>query len=96
MRRAEPAPPSRERQIEMDIADKVRGFIKENFYADASDLTDEASLLDMGIVDSTGILELVMFLETEFDIKVEDQEILPENLDSIANTVEFVKQKQAS
>ncbi|MCA9628801.1 MAG: acyl carrier protein [Myxococcales bacterium] len=80
----------------MDIADKVRGFIKENFYADASDLTDEASLLDMGIVDSTGILELVMFLETEFDIKVEDQEILPENLDSIANTVEFVKQKQAS
>ena len=80
----------------MDIAEKVRGFIKENFYADASDLTDEASLLDMGIVDSTGILELVMFLETEFDIKVEDQEILPENLDSIANTVEFVKQKQAS
>lgn len=79
----------------MDIAEKVRGFIKENFYADASDLTDDASLLDMGIVDSTGILELVMFLENEFDIKVDDQEILPENLDSIANAVEFVKKKKA-
>ncbi len=79
----------------MDIAEKVRGFIKENFYADAADLTDEASLLDLGIIDSTGILELVMFIETEFEIKVEDQEILPENLDSIANTVEFIKKKQA-
>ncbi|HQK20703.1 MAG TPA: acyl carrier protein, partial [Polyangiaceae bacterium] len=70
----------------MDTADRVRQFIKDNFYAaSASDLTDDASLLDLGIVDSTGILEVVAFLEDEFQITVDDAEMLPENLDSIQN-----------
>ena len=81
----------------MDNAEKVRQFIKENFYAaSASDLTDDASLLDLGIVDSTGILEVVAFLEEAFDITVDDAEMLPENLDSIDNIVAFVARKTAA
>lgn len=80
----------------MDNAEKVRQFIKENFYAaSSSDLTDDASLLDLGIVDSTGILEVVAFLEEAFDITVDDAEMLPENLDSIQNIVAFVERKTA-
>jgi len=80
----------------MDTADKVRQFIKNNFYAaGASDLTEDASLLDLGIVDSTGILEVVAYLEEEFSITVEDAEMLPENLDSIQNIVSFVGRKTA-
>ena len=78
----------------MDTADRVRQFIKDNFYAaSASDLTDDASLLDLGLVDSTGILEVVAFLEDEFQITVDDAEMLPENLDSIQNIVAFVERK---
>ena len=81
----------------MDIADKVRQFIKENFYAaSSSDLTDDASLLDLGIVDSTGILEVVAFIEEAFEITVDDAEMLPENLDSIQNIVAFVERKTAA
>jgi acyl carrier protein len=81
----------------MDTADKVRQFIKENFYAaSSSDLTDDASLLDLGIVDSTGILEVVAFIEEAFDITVDDAEMLPENLDSIQNIVSFVERKTAA
>lgn len=81
----------------MDTADKVRQFIKENFYAaNATDLSDEASLLDLGIVDSTGILEVVAFLEEAFEISIDDAEMLPENLDSIQNIVAFVGRKMAA
>lgn len=80
----------------MDTADKVRQFIKDNFYAaNAADLSDEASLLDLGIVDSTGILEVVAFLEEAFEISIDDAEMLPENLDSIRNIVAFVGRKMA-
>lgn len=79
----------------MDISDKVRQFIQQNFYtASATQMADETSLLDAGIVDSTGILEVVTYLETEFGIKVDDSELLPENLDSIANIVGFVQRKK--
>lgn len=79
----------------MDIAEKVRQFIKLNFYAASTiQLTDEASLLDLGIIDSTGILEVVSFVESEFGIQVEDDEMLPENLDSIARITAFVTRKK--
>ncbi len=81
----------------MDTADKVRQFIKDNFYAASStELSDDASLLDLGIVDSTGILEVVAFLEEAFEISVDDAEMLPENLDSIQNIVAFVERKKAA
>ena len=78
----------------MEAAVQVRTFITSNFYvADSAVLTDEASLLDSGIIDSTGILEVVSFLEAEFGIQVKDEEMLPENLDSIGNIARYVDRK---
>jgi acyl carrier protein len=76
--------------------ESVRKFITENFYiADKASLTDDASLLDKGIIDSTGVLEVVAFLESEFGISVDDAEILPENLDTIAAIGAYVERKKA-
>jgi len=58
------------------------------------DLGDEDSFLDHGILDSTGVLELVTFLEETFDIIIEDEELVPENLDSVTNLVAFIQLKQ--
>ncbi len=81
----------------MTTAEKVRKFITENFYvADKDALTDDASLLDRGIIDSTGVLEVVAFLESEFGITVDDSELLPENLDAIGRIAAFVEKKKAS
>ena len=80
----------------MEIRDTVHGFITKNFYVpDPAALADGASLLDQGIVDSTGVLEVIGFLEGEFNITIEEDEILPENLDSIAKIVSFVTKKKA-
>jgi acyl carrier protein len=79
----------------MEIAQQVREFITTNFYvADPSVLEDNASLLDRGIIDSTGVLEVIGFIEDTFGIKVEDTEMLPENLDSIDRIARFVARKQ--
>lgn len=79
----------------MDIEARVRGFITENFYVpDASSLAADASLVEQGVVDSTGVLEIVTFLEQSFELHVEDAEMLPENLDSIAGIVRFVETKK--
>jgi acyl carrier protein len=68
----------------MDIKEQVRAFVTSNFYvADPTALDDGASLLDRGIIDSTGVLEVIFFIEETFGITVEDSEMLPENLDSI-------------
>jgi acyl carrier protein len=78
------------------IDQEIRAFIVANFYVpDAGSLADDASLLDLGIVDSTGVLELVGFLEDKYGIKVDDQELVPENLDSIARIANFVSHKAA-
>ena len=80
----------------METRAKIRQFITTNFYvADASQLGDDMSLLDQGIVDSTGVLEVIGFLEKEFGITVDDAEILPENLDSIERIEAFVGRKKA-
>ena len=77
-----------------DTRDIVRAFIKENFLFGNDDaFKDDTSFLNEGIVDSTGILELVSFLEEEFSITVEDEDLLPENLDSINNVVAYVNRK---
>lgn len=78
----------------MDIRNKIRTFIVENFlFGKDNGLNDETSFLDDGIIDSTGILELVSFMEEEFSIKVEDEELIPENLDSIKNVVAYLERK---
>jgi len=76
---------------------KIKTFIVENFLFGSEDgLKDETSFLEEGIIDSTGILELVTFLEEEFSIAVEDEELVPENLDSINNVTAFLERKIAA
>ncbi len=76
---------------------KIKTFIIENFLFGSEDgLKDETSFLEEGIIDSTGILELVTFLEEEFSIAVEDEELVPENLDSINNVTAFLERKIAA
>jgi len=77
-----------------DIKEKIRSFIVENFlFGDAGELNDETSFLNDGIIDSTGILELVDFIESEFGISINDDELIPENLDSIKNVTAYLNKK---
>ena len=79
---------------EIDTKQRIRKFIIENFLFDEDDsLKEDTSFLESGIIDSTGILELVMFIEETYGISVEDDEIIPENLDSISNVVAYVNRK---
>lgn len=81
----------------MDLEPKIRTFITTNFYVpDGDSLAADASLLDKGIVDSTGVLEVISFLESEFGIQVGDDEMVAENLDSIARITAFVQRKKAA
>ena len=80
------------------IHGRVSGFIEENFLfrAGGAQLADTDSLLEGGVIDSTGILELVAFLESEFPITMTDAEIVPENLDSVASITRYVERKLAT
>jgi len=72
----------------------IRAFIVEEFlFGDDSELTDDMSLFENGIVDSTGILELINFLEERYAIKVDDDELSPENFDSLAKITAYVSKK---
>ena len=72
----------------------IRSYITENFLFGAGrGLDDATSLLDTGVIDSTGVLELVAFLEKHFAIKIGDEELLPDNLDSIAKIAAFLSRK---
>lgn len=78
------------------VEGRVRSYILENllFSSDGSELPNDTSLLDMGIIDSTGVLELVTFLEESFGVKIQDSEMLPENFDTVNNIVRFVGRLQ--
>ncbi len=79
----------------MDDRQQIRQFILSNFYvADPSALVDSASLLEAGIVDSTGVMEIITFLEGTFGIQVADAEMLPDNLDSVDRLVAYVARKK--
>jgi acyl carrier protein len=79
----------------MALQQQIRDFVTTNFYVpDAKALDDATSLLDHGIIDSTGVLEVIMFIESTFGVTVEDSEMLPENLDSIERIAAFVAKKQ--
>jgi acyl carrier protein len=80
-----------------DIKEKIRSFIVENFlFGEAGELKEDTSFLNDGIIDSTGILELVDYIEENFGIKVEDDELVPENLDSIKNLEVYITRKTQS
>ncbi len=78
------------------IQQQVRDYIRENFLMGAQDLEfgDADSLLDRHIVDSTGILELILYLEESFGVRVLDAEMVPENLDSLDAIAAFVRRKR--
>lgn len=81
-----------------DTEAKIRNFIAENFLfrEDKSAIAEDQSLLEAGLIDSTGVLELVGFLESEFKIRMEDAEIVPANLDSLKAIVAYVGGKRAA
>ena len=82
----------------MSVEQKIRDYILDNylFTDDQSALADEDSFLDKGIIDSTGIMEVIFFLEEEFGVQVDDEEMVPENLDSVKNIAAYIERKQAS
>ncbi len=84
--------------MQYDIGASVRQFIAENFLfrEEIESLPEEASFLEAGIIDSTGVLELVCFLESSFGIEIADDEMLPENLDSVRAVTAYVQRKAAS
>lgn len=79
----------------METISIIRKFITENylFGYDEDELKDDSSFLKLGILDSTGIMELVTFLESEFQIQVLDSEIMPENLDSVNCISDYICRK---
>jgi acyl carrier protein len=81
----------------MNVNESVKRFIVDNFFvADASTVSDDTSLILEGIVDSTGMLEVIGFLESTFHIAVGDTEATPDNLETIGRIAAFVARKQAS
>jgi acyl carrier protein len=79
--------------MQSSIRRTVRDFVVQNFLFGGEPLRDQDSFLEAGIIDSTGALEIVAFLESSFAIKVSDNELVPSNLDSVDRIVTFVEQK---
>lgn len=78
-----------------DIKRDLRNFVVETFlFGQDNGLTDDTSFLEQGIVDSTGVLELVAHLEKTYSLKVKDEELIPDNLDSINSLANFVAGKR--
>ncbi len=78
----------------MRTRDRVKQFIVNNYlFGDGHLLQDQDSFREKGLIDSTGILELISFLESEFSIQILDNEIIPENLDSIERVTNYVMLK---
>jgi acyl carrier protein len=81
----------------MSVEQQLRNYILENylFSDNQADLNNDDSFIGLGVIDSTGIMEVVIFMEETFNLKVLDSDLLPENLDSINSLVAFVARKQA-
>jgi len=80
----------------MTIEQKLRQIVTETFLVgdEIGELPGDASFIEMGIIDSTGILQLVEFVEREFGIRVDDEDLVPENLDSINQLAAFIGRKK--
>jgi acyl carrier protein len=78
-----------------EIVKAIRQFILENylFTDDDAALDDEVSFLESGLLDSTGMMELVMFMEDSFGVTVSDDEMIPDNLDSVVKAAAFASSK---
>ncbi len=80
----------------MDIKETIKGFVIENFMfgSDQKEIGDDESFLESGIIDSTGVLEVVGFIEDEFDIEVLDEELIPDNFDTLTKLTTYVTNKR--
>ena len=78
----------------MSVEAKVKGFVQERFVRDGADISTTHSLLDSGLIDSAGIFDLVSYLEKEFSIEVLDEEIVPENFETVGSIASFVDEKR--
>jgi len=79
----------------MSLQEDIRSFIVDNFlFGDEGGLSNDSSFVKEGIVDSTGILQLVAFIQEQYMIAVEDDELIPENLDSVSKVTAFIKEKK--
>jgi acyl carrier protein len=80
------------------VEQEIRDFLAANFFLgqDPGALQTSSSLIEAGLIDSTGVLELVGFLEEQYDIRIEDDDLTPENLDSIDNILGYVARKRAA
>ena len=78
------------------IKELIRNFVVETFLLGDTDtkFTDDESFLENGIVDSTGILELITYVEEKFNISIDEEEMIPDNLDSLNNLSNFIQKKQ--
>lgn len=76
------------------MENEIRQFIIDNFlFGDDENFTTSASLVESGVMDSLGIMEVVSYIEETYNITVPDEELLPENLDTVESISKFVKQK---
>ena len=79
----------------MEHVELIRSYIVDNFlFGDDNDLQGETSFLDNGIIDSTGIIELVSYVEKSFNINVDDEDIVPENFDSIQKIAAYIMRRK--
>ena len=78
----------------MSIKEEIRGFVVDTFlFGEDDGLKDDSSFLEEGIVDSTGIMQLVSHLQAQYLVAIEDEELIPENLDSIGRVANFIEGK---
>ena len=81
----------------MSLQEDIRNFVVDNFlFGDAGSLDNDSSFIKGGIVDSTGILQLVAFIQERYNLEVEDDELVPENLDSVNRAAAYVERKKRS
>ena len=81
----------------MNITEELKTFVVDNFLFGQANgwLSDETSFLESGIIDSTGLLELIGFVERRYGIRLDDEELIPENLDSLTRLTQFIDRKLA-
>ena len=75
-----------------EVAPRLRGWVEDTFFVDG--FNDSDSFLKNRLIDSTGMMELVVFIESEFGFKADDTELVPDNLDSIDNLVRYIARKR--
>lgn len=79
-----------------DVIAEVRSFLRDNFMLDDAEIRDEDSFMAGHVLDSTGFIELITFVEERFGVEVADDEMLPENFDSLRNIAGYVERKRGA